>query len=95
MPEGAREDSGLNWEQSLHKTREGRDTKLAQSLKHTTLDLRVMSSSPRLGVELTLKKKKKLNKIRHSMEQRKRPVFRIRVKSELGLGRVWDSLWIF
>ena len=30
---------------------------LAQSIEHATVDLGVMSSSPRLGVEITTKKK--------------------------------------
>ena len=30
---------------------------MAQSVEHVTLDLRVMSSSPTLDIELTLKKK--------------------------------------
>jgi len=34
-----------------------RGTWLAPLVKHATLDLGVMSSSPMLGVELTLKKK--------------------------------------
>jgi len=34
-------------------------TWLAELAEHVTLDLRVMSSSPTLGVELTLGKKKK------------------------------------
>ena len=32
------------------------DTRLAQSVEHMTLDLGVLSSSPTLGVEITLKK---------------------------------------
>jgi len=36
---------------------EDRDAWLAQSVEHATLDLGVMSSSPTLGTELTLKKK--------------------------------------
>ena len=31
---------------------------MAESEEHATLDLRIMSSSPALGVELTLRKKK-------------------------------------
>ena len=34
---------------------------LAQSLEHATLDLRVMSSSPMLVIEVTLKKKKRIS----------------------------------
>ena len=37
----------------IFKTDEDRDTWLAQSEKHATLDLGVVSSSPTLGVEVT------------------------------------------
>lgn len=35
------------------------DTRLTQSVEHETLEIGIMSSSPLVGVEITLKKKKK------------------------------------
>ena len=43
----------------LLKIMEYRGTSLAQLVEHVTLDLRVVSSSPTLGIELTLKKNKR------------------------------------
>ena len=48
--------------------RNTRDAWVAQSVQHVTLDLRVVGSSPTLGVGLTLKKKinRKTNKLKKS-----------------------------
>ena len=55
----------------MHDARNGiRDTWLAWSVEHVTVDFRVMSSSPTLGLELTLKKKRKeRNKKRNGFTQ--------------------------
>ena len=45
----------------MFKEKKSRGTWPAQSAERATLDLRVTSSSPTLGVELTYKKKKKKN----------------------------------
>ena len=41
----------------VSKIKNSRDTWVAQSVEYVTLDLGVMSSSPTLGMEPTLKKK--------------------------------------
>jgi len=43
----------------LNKKANHRGAWQAQSVEHLTLDLGVVSLSPRVGVEITLKKKKK------------------------------------
>lgn len=50
------------------KIRNTRGAWLAQAMEHATLDLWVISWSPMLGVEITLKKKKKENEERRGMK---------------------------
>ena len=44
------------WKQTEYSSIDEWGAWLAQSVKHVTLDLRVVSSSPMLGIELTFKK---------------------------------------
>ena len=53
LPNGIKKISALTPFQRWFKTLEARDTWLAQSIEHATLDLRVVSSSPALGAKLT------------------------------------------
>ena len=48
------------------------DQWLSQSIKHVTLDLQVVSLSPMVGIEITLKKKKKSGKSKQNLKETQR-----------------------